>query len=117
LCAGVSFACLCFAQRHTATSYYALVSIAYFFVGYWCVLLTTSAEQFGTNIRATVATSVPNVVRGTTVPITLSFLTLSGYLGIHAAVCIIGVVVFAIAAIGLMYIKESFGRDLSFIDR
>jgi putative MFS transporter len=44
-----------------------------FGVGYWTVFATIAAEQFGTNIRATVATTVPNFVRGATVPLTLAF--------------------------------------------
>src|SRR5262249_50095197 len=54
--------------------------------GYWAVLVTISAEQFGTNIRATAATSVPNFVRSSVILLTTSFLGLKAQVGtLHAA--------------------------------
>ncbi|MDP2893481.1 MAG: MFS transporter, partial [Sulfurimonas sp.] len=58
----------------TAASFYTCVFFLGVFCGYWALFITMAAEQFGTNIRATVATTVPNFVRGSVVPITSSFM-------------------------------------------
>ncbi|HEX2962747.1 MAG TPA: MFS transporter, partial [Ignavibacteriales bacterium] len=55
------------------TYFYALCLLIGISIGYWAVFVTIASEQFGTNLRATVTTTVPNFVRGSTVPITLSF--------------------------------------------
>jgi putative MFS transporter len=47
----------------TAANLYALCAAMGFGIGYWAVFVTIAAEQFGTNLRATVTTSVPNFVR------------------------------------------------------
>ncbi len=54
-------------------TFYLVILLLGFGVGYWTVFATIAAEQFGTNIRATVATTVPNFVRGATVLITIAF--------------------------------------------
>jgi MFS transporter, putative metabolite:H+ symporter len=84
------------------------------FQGYWTVYLTMGAEQFGTNIRATVSTSVPNFVRAMTVPVTSALLGLEAALGVVHSVLLIGAVVFALAALGLWSLRETFGKDLDF---
>ena len=84
--------------------------------GSWAVLLTTSAEQFGTNIRALAATTVPNFVRATAVPITLIFGLLRPHFGMLSATTITSVIFFAIACLGVMGIRESFGDDLDFVE-
>ena len=50
-----------------------MIFVIGFFTAYWAMMVTVAAEQFGTNLRATVATSVPNFVRGSTVPIIMMF--------------------------------------------
>ena len=57
-----------------AFSFYLAVFFLGVFCGYWALFITMAAEQFGTNIRATVATTVPNFVRGSVIPITSSFI-------------------------------------------
>lgn len=86
------------------------------FLGYWAVLITVAAEQFGTNIRATVATSVPNFVRGTAIFITSAFLWLRPQLGAQAAAVAVASLVFALAFGSLVLLKESFSRDLDFVE-
>ena len=58
--------------------------------GYWAVFITMASEQFGTNIRATVTTTVPNFVRGALILITLGFKFLMGYVGLIYAALIVG---------------------------
>jgi MFS transporter, putative metabolite:H+ symporter len=85
--------------------------------GYWAVLVTIAAEQFGTNIRATVATSVPNFVRSSVIVLTLSFTALKAQIGTTAAAQTIAATVFAIALIATTRLNESFGTDLDFLEQ
>src|SRR5208337_3431942 len=57
----------------TPDFFYGVCLVLGFASGYWAIFVTVAAEQFGTNLRATVATTVPNFVRGMVVPITLLF--------------------------------------------
>lgn len=86
------------------------------FCGYWALFITMAAEQFGTNIRATVATTAPNFVRGAVVPITTSFIVLKENYGVLGAGAIVGVVCFVLAAIALYYTHETFHKDLDYIE-
>jgi len=89
-----------------------------FFIGYWVVFVTTAAEQFGTNLRATVATSVPNFVRATTIPMTSSFVYLktSGFTTLNSAMTV-GCITFFIAYIGLYKLSESFALDMDYLEK
>jgi putative MFS transporter len=87
-----------------------------FFAGYWAVFITAAAEQFGTNLRATVATIAPNIIRGSTVFMTLGFTYLKPSQGAIAAAGIVGVICFLIGVIAVLFSKETFGRDLDFIE-
>src|SRR5258708_19426713 len=84
--------------------------------GYWAVFVTIAAEQFGTNLRSTAATTTPNFIRGTVVPITLSFKYLRGGMGILNVALIVGLITIAIALIALRAIDETYGRDLNFLE-
>lgn len=84
--------------------------------GYWALFVTIASETFGTNIRATVTTTVPNFVRGALVPIMLSFKALEPKTGNITAALIVGSVCIALSFISLMIIPESFGKDLNFIE-
>ncbi|HVG40595.1 MAG TPA: hypothetical protein VM888_03200 [Chitinophagaceae bacterium] len=60
-------------------------------VGYWVIFVTIATEEFRTNTRATVTTTVPNFVRGAVVPLTLLFQYLYGLLDnslIHADIMV-----------------------------
>lgn len=88
-----------------------------FFAGYWAVLVTVAAEQFGTNLRGTVATSLPNFVRGMVVPMTLSLQFLKPSLGFITACGVVLAVIGAIAALSLCFLRETFGSHLSFLEK
>ncbi|MBK7096075.1 MAG: MFS transporter [Saprospiraceae bacterium] len=100
----------------TSTMFYMIIGILGFGAGYWAVFITTASEQFGTNIRATVTTTVPNFVRGATVPITSSVLFLSKYYGLVNAGIIVGAVCFLLGIIALYLIKETYGNDLDYTE-
>lgn len=99
-------------------------------IGYWALFVTIAAEQFGTNLRSTVTTSVPNFIRGTVVPLTALFKFLretikthfSGEMSAEAAkntgiitgALLVGIMTVVIAFLALRVIDETFGRDLNF---
>ncbi len=99
-------------------------------IGYWALFVTIAAEQFGTNLRSTVATTVPNFIRGTVVPLTFIFqflrdLISEQYAGLQGAekahstgiiygARIVGLLTIAIAFAALRVIDETYGRELNF---
>lgn len=115
----ITLACILFflyMPVRTVSFFYFSCFLVGFGIGYWALFVTIAAEQFGTNLRSTVATSVPNFIRGTVVPLTLSFKYLREELGmgvIQGALWV-GVTTIVIAYIALQAIDETFGRDLNF---
>ncbi|MCU7496085.1 MAG: MFS transporter [Ignavibacteria bacterium] len=96
--------------------FYTLCLLIGISIGYWAVFVTIASEQFGTNLRATVTTTVPNFVRGATVPITLSFTALKGHLDIIHSAMIVGAASLLIAFISLYYMEESYHKDLNYLE-
>ncbi len=88
-----------------------------FFAGYWAVTITIAAEQFGTNLRATVATSVPNLVRGMVVPMTLTIKFLKPSMGLVSSCAVVLVVITLLALISAAQLKETFDTDLDYLER
>jgi MFS transporter, putative metabolite:H+ symporter len=84
--------------------------------GYWILFMTMAAEQFGTNIRGTVTTTVPNFVRGAVVPMTLLFATLKGHIGILDAALYTGIAVYVIALAAWAGMADTFHKDLNYTD-
>jgi MFS transporter, putative metabolite:H+ symporter len=88
-----------------------------FTTGYWAVMVTMAVEQFGTDLRATVGTSVPTFVRATAVPMTLAWGALRPWLGIVGAAAAVGAVAFAGAAWAVWRQSETYGIELDFVER
>jgi len=88
-----------------------------FGVGYWALFVTIAAEQFGTNLRSTVATTVPNFIRGTVIPLTIAFKYMRESIGILEGALVVGIVTIFIAFWALRLIDETFGRDLNFVEK
>lgn len=86
-------------------------------IGYWALFVTIAAEQFGTNLRSTAATTVPNFIRGSVVPLTFMFRYLRENLDILQAALIVGVFTILIAFWALRLIDETFSRDLNFVEK
>ncbi|TDB59844.1 MFS transporter [Arundinibacter roseus] len=84
--------------------------------GYWAMFVTVGAEQFGTNLRATAATTIPNFVRGALVPMNLLFLAFKPSLGVIMAGMLVGVLVFSIGFYSTLTIPETHGKDLDFLE-
>lgn len=98
------------------TAFYAACFLLGFGIGYWALFVTIAAEQFGTNLRSTVATTVPNFIRGTVVPITLLFKYLRAELGIVQGALVVGVLTVLIALWALRAIDETYSRDMNFVE-
>ena len=102
----------------SAAAYYGLIFVMGLGMGYWALFVTIAAEQFGTNLRATVATTVPNFVRGSLFAMSFIFaqLGLQGWSPSSAALAI-GVVCFGAAFLALWKMEETFGKDLDYQER
>jgi putative MFS transporter len=96
------------------TTFYVLAVLGGMAIGYWAVFVSTAAELFGTNLRATVATTVPNFVRGSLVLLTSGFQALREPLGTLGSAIAVGVFSLGVAFIGLAVLRETFGVDLDF---
>ena len=100
----------------TADQFYTLVFALGFGTAYWAMFVTVAAEQFGTNLRATVATSVPNFVRGATVPMVALFNLLKPSQGVANSAEIVALAAAALAFFALGMLRETFGLDLDFVE-
>jgi MFS transporter, putative metabolite:H+ symporter len=108
---------LYFAIGHQSlTTFYVVCGVLGFATGYWAVFITVASEQFGTNIRATVTTTSPNFVRGSVVPLTLAFQALKGPLGLRGSAIAVGAVSIVIALIAASMLRETYGRDLDYVE-
>ena len=101
----------------SAATLYSWIFVIGFFTAYWAMLVTVAAEQFGTNLRATVATSVPNFVRGATVPIVALFAlhparTWASSMRPRSS----GLLVAALALYALVMLRETFSVDLDYVE-
>ncbi len=85
-------------------------------IGYWAMFVTIGAEQFGTNLRATAATTIPNMVRGTVVLMTFVYGNLKQEIGIIYSGALVGIVCFVFGGLAIYTIEETHGRDLNFIE-
>jgi hypothetical protein len=97
--------------------YYFLCCWFGFGTGYWAMFVTVGAEQFGTNIRSTAATTIPNMVRGTVIPMSLAYNALKvTSLSILGAAAVVGVIAFIIGIYSTWSISETHGKDLDFLE-
>lgn len=103
-------------QGQSPGSVYLVCAFLGFGTGFWAIFVTMAAEQFGTNIRATVATTVPNMARGSLTLVSLLFVTLQSSQTYLKSGWITGIIVFIIAFISLMLTEETFGKDLNYVE-
>lgn len=87
-----------------------------FSVGYWATFVTIAAEQFGTNIRATVTTTAPNFVRGALIPISFVFQLIATKYGIINSAYVVMIILTLLAVFGILKLKESFNKDLNYLE-
>ncbi len=97
---------------------YAIYGALGFAAGYWVNLITLAAEQFGTNLRATVATTIPNFARGAAVPISLFYQWLRPACGVSVleAAAISGILCFIFAFSSTFFLKDTFSKNLDYTE-
>jgi MFS family permease len=100
-----------------AAALYQIAFVLGFSAGYWALFVTIASEQFGTNIRSTVTTTVPNFVRAAVVPLTLGFAFAKQSMGTINAAYLVGLISIGIAIFAIFQIKETFGKDLDYIEK
>jgi len=100
-----------------AAALYQIAFVLGFSAGYWALFVTIASEQFGTNIRSTVTTTVPNFVRAAVVPLTLGFAFAKQSMGAINAAYLVGLISIGIAIFAIFQIKETFGKDLDYIEK
>lgn len=87
------------------------------FNGYWTLFVTIAAELFGTNLRATVATTVPNFVRGAVIPLTSLFVFFKSQFGTVNSALLVGAIAFSISLLALRFLEETFHKDLDYTEQ
>lgn len=104
---------------HNDTTMYIACAALGFSTGFWAIFVTMGAEQFGTNLRATAATTIPNMVRGSLPLINLMFVNLFqagiGWSFVKSAM-ITGIIVMAITLIAAYFTEETFHKDLDYVE-
>jgi predicted MFS family arabinose efflux permease len=98
-------------------SFYLLCTLLGFCNGYWTLFITIAAELFGTNLRATVATTVPNFVRGATIPLAAMFVNFKPDIGVIQSGLAIGVATSVVALLALYFLEETFTKDMDFVEK
>lgn len=96
--------------------FYLKIFLIGFGVGYWAVFVTIASENFGTNLRATVTTTVPNFARGALVLITPFFKAMKESFGQIGGAYIVGGVCVVIALGVLYFLPETYGKDLDYVE-
>ncbi len=107
---------LLFVQGLSPSAYYILCFFLGATSGYWGLFVTVASEQFGTNVRATVTTTVPNFVRGSVILLTLAYKSFESQGGAIGGATWVGLVSFALCFIAIWQMKETFGKDLNYFE-
>lgn len=101
----------------TDNGMYAICALMGFGTGFWAIFVTMAAEQFGTNLRATAATTVPNIVRGFLPVIIIVFHWLQRSNTYLNAAAITGAIVMTISIIAVLLVPETFHKDLDYLEQ
>lgn len=113
----ILFVILYFTQSAGSTWFYFICGGLGYGSGFTVVYITMSAEQFGTNLRASAAISIPNMVRGALPLIFVLFKFLRSSLHSYAmGGWATGVILFVVAISAAWFTEETFGRDLNYLE-
>ena len=96
--------------------FYILIFLLGVAQGYWAIFVTVAAEQFGTNLRSTATTTIPNFVRGAVVPLTSLWAFWGHSMGILQSAIIIAAITLILAFFALYHMRETFGKELDYHD-
>lgn len=111
---GVAF--MLFGNTDTETKYYFFCVWLGLGTGYWAMFVTLAAEQFGTNIRNTATTTVPNMVRGLVPVMILAFDFFKNDFTVIVSAGLVGLIVFGLAFYSSLTISETHNKDLEFTE-
>ncbi|MBX3240616.1 MAG: MFS transporter [Chitinophagaceae bacterium] len=100
----------------SSTTLYVVCACLGFSSGYWTLFITVAAELFGSNLRATVATTIPNFVRATVIPLTALFVLLKGHTGIVYGALIVGLLAYLLALVALYFLEETFTKEMDYTE-
>ncbi len=103
--------------NNSVNSMYYICIVMGFGTGFWALFVTMAAEHFGTNLRATAATTVPNMVRGALPIIIIMFNQLKPGFGYINAGAITGIIIMLISSVAVFLTEETFGKDLNFLEK
>lgn len=111
----VSVAVFLFSPTPTDTLFYLKIAFLGCGTGYWGVLILNSVEQFGTNLRSTVATTVPNLIRGALIPLSICFFDpIKPHVGLVLSGAVVAFFSIAVALFAVSQLRDKFETDLSF---
>ena len=104
-------------ENGTANKMYWICAGLGFGTGFWAIFVTMGAEQFGTNLRSTAATTIPNMVRGMlTIFILPLFQILRGATDYITGGWIAAIIIMVITIIAAVFTKETFNKDLNYLE-
>jgi len=112
----VGVAIMLFGHTNTESKYYIFCVWLGLGTGYWAMFVTLAAEQFGTNIRNTATTTVPNMVRGLVPVMIFVFDFFKKDFSVIVSAALLGVIVFGLAFYASLTISETHGKDLDFTE-
>ena len=95
-------------ENSSAAHLYWIAAGLGFATGFWAIFVTMGAEQFGTNLRATAATTIPNMVRGALPLMLLLFNGLQHYFTYIISGLITGIIVMIISVIASHLYRRNF---------
>ena len=102
------------------TSMYTICTLLGFSTGFWAIFVTMGAEQFGTNLRATAATTIPNMVRGSLPLLNIVFKDYfqdSLKWDIINSGVVTGCIVIIIAIVSAYFTQETFHKNLNYNEK
>ena len=105
-----------FSGKKTENMYYFYCFWIGFGSGFWAMLVTVAAEQFGTNLRSTATTSVPNMIRGSVPIMLIGFDYLKQSRSVIISAAIVGAIAFALGIYATLTISETHNREMDFVE-
>jgi hypothetical protein len=103
-------------EKSTAAHLYWIAAGLGFATGFWAIFVTMGAEQFGTNLRATAATTIPNMVRGSLPLMLILFNALQNYFTYNLSGLLTGILIMAITVVSAANVEETFHKELNYIE-
>lgn len=118
----LTIGCLCFffsPYNNSDTTMYTICGLLGFSTGFWAIFVTIGAEQFGTNLRATAATTIPNMVRGALPLLNILFLNIfqkSWGWSLLQSGMVTGAITIFITLVAFYFMEETFHKDMDFVE-